>query len=232
MSLLKPILAIMLLAMFIVTPTLIIMPTLAQSSPDQTVTHESKDDTIITMAGLLCEIGGKSGQPFQSVCQGYDRTIQTSKPVVQKACQIYSQEGKQEDMQKIDQQAGFDVCSYVNGQSETNPQRESTTQTRRERESTAVVSQPPTQTAVGTQLSDYALIAMAVGAILIAVAVGALLMMRGRKAGPATLAQRGSASAPPQPQSTAQSGSSFCINCGKQIPMNSQFCKFCGSTQK
>ena len=78
---------------------------------------------------------------------------------------------------------------------------------------TTVFTQPPSQTVVATQPQDYTLSALAI--IAAAVIVGLLMNRRIRRPVP----------------STAQPGLLFCKSCGKQIPMNSRFCEFCGSAQ-
>ena len=78
---------------------------------------------------------------------------------------------------------------------------------------TIVFTQPPTQTVTGTQSPDYTPIAVAI--VTAAVIIGLLMNRRIRR--PLT--------------STTQPGLPFCKSCGKQIPIDSQFCKFCGSAQ-
>jgi hypothetical protein len=78
---------------------------------------------------------------------------------------------------------------------------------------TTVVTQPPSQTVVGTQPPDYTLIAIVI--VAAAVIVGLLMNRRIRRPVP----------------STTQTGMPFCKSCGKQIPVNLQFCEFCGSAQ-
>lgn len=93
--------------------------------------------------------------------------------------------------------------------------------------STVVVTQLPPQTSPSSPAPDYTL--LAVGIVVAAAIVAAGFMMRRR--GSASPAQPGAAPPPAQVPSAPQSGLPYCTSCGKQIPLNSRFCEFCGSPQ-
>jgi len=101
---------------------------------------------------------------------------------------------------------------------------------------TAVVNQPPSQTlspyqpqTVPVTQSQTQDLTPLIITIIGAAAVAVLLMSR--KPRPATTTQPGQVSSSAQASSAVQSGLPFCPQCGKQIPTNSQFCRFCGSVQ-